>query len=193
MYFVLRYINNIYCLYKKVCYNCPNMEIMPEIQKRISVRNFKDIAIKQDVISRVLEAGQLAPSAKNRQPWRFLVIDNPELKKKIQEASYGQEHIGKSGVIILACSTNIEYEMPNGQQSYPIDISFAVSFMMLQAEHEGLGSCVITTYDEEEIKSLVSVPYSMRVVMMLLLGYTDEHLIVRDRQQIKRIFAFNHW
>ncbi|MCL2480552.1 MAG: nitroreductase family protein [Spirochaetaceae bacterium] len=169
------------------------MEIMPEIQKRISVRNFKDIAIKQDVISRVLEAGQLAPSAKNRQPWRFLVIDNPELKKKIQEASYGQEHIGKSGVIILACSTNIEYEMPNGQQSYPIDISFAVSFMMLQAEHEGLGSCVITTYDEEEIKSLVSVPYSMRVVMMLLLGYTDEHLIVRDRQQIKRIFAFNHW
>ena len=169
------------------------MEIMPEIKNRISVRSFKDITIKKDVISRVLEAGQLSPSAKNRQPWRFLVIDDPGLKKKIQEAAYGQEYIGKAGAIILACSTNIEYEMPNGQLSYPIDISFAVSFMMLQAEHEGLGSCVVTTYDEKEIKSLVSVPYSMRVVMMLLVGYTDERLIVRDRKPIKGIVATNHW
>jgi nitroreductase len=169
------------------------MELLPEIKNRISVRNFKDIAIKKDVISRILEAGQHAPSAKNRQPWRFLVIDNPELKKKIMEASYGQEYVEKAGAIILACSTNIEYEMPNGQQSYPIDITFAVSFMMLQAEHEGLGTCVVTTYDEEEIKNLVSVPYSMRVVMMLLLGYTDEHLIVRDRKPLKGLFALNHW
>ncbi len=169
------------------------MEVMQEIKNRISVHNFKDMTIKKDVIARVLEAGQLAPSAKNRQPWRFLIIDDPELKIKIQEAAYGQEYVGKAGAIILACSTNIEYEMPNGQQSYPIDISFAVSFMMLQAEHEGLGSCVITTYDEQEIKNLLSVPYSMRVVMMLLIGYTDEKLIVRDRKPIKRIVALNHW
>ena len=169
------------------------MEIIPEIKNRISSRNFKDMAIEKDVLSRVLEAGQLAPSAKNRQPWRFLVIDNPELKEKIKEAAYGQEYVGKSGAIILACSTNIEYDMPNGQQSYPIDISFAVSFMMLQAEREGLGSCVITTYNEEEVKNLVSVPYSMRVVMMLLLGYTDDKLIVRDRRPLRGIYAFNHW
>ncbi|MCL2792815.1 MAG: nitroreductase family protein [Spirochaetaceae bacterium] len=169
------------------------MEILAEIQNRISVRNFKEIAIKKDVITRILEAGHLAPSAKNRQPWRFIVIDNPELKEKIQEAAYSQEYVGKAGAIILACSTNIEYEMPNKQQSYPIDISFAVSFMMLQAEHEKLGSCVVTTYDEEEIKNLVSVPYSMRVVMMLLVGYTDDRLIVRDRKPVKRMYAFNHW
>ena len=169
------------------------MKVMNEIKNRISVRNFKDIAIKQDILERVLEAGQLAPSAKNRQPWRFLVIDDPGLKKRIQEAAYGQEYVGKAGAIILACSTNIEYEMPNGQLSYPIDISFAVSFMMLQAEHEGLGSCVITTYDEQDIKTLISVPYSMRVVMMLLLGYTDDRLIVRDRKPIKGIVASNHW
>ena len=169
------------------------MEVIDEIKNRISVRNFKDIVIKKDILGRVLEAGQLAPSAKNRQPWRFLLIDDPGLKKKIQEAAYGQEYVGKAGAIILACSTNIDYEMPNGQLSYPIDISFAVSFMMLQAEHEGLGSCVITTYDEREIKNLLSVPYSMRVVMMLLLGYTDDHLIVRDRKPIKRIVASNHW
>ncbi|MCL2294758.1 MAG: nitroreductase family protein [Spirochaetes bacterium] len=169
------------------------MEILSEIKNRISVRNFKDTAIKKDVMSRILEAGQLAPSAKNRQPWRFVVIDDPAFKQKIQEAAYDQEYVGKAGAIILACSTNIDYVMPNGQQSYPIDISFAVSFMTLQAEHEGLGSCVVTTYNEQEIKNLISVPYSMRVVMMLLVGYTDEHLIVRNRQPLKRVIAFNHW
>ena len=169
------------------------MEIIPEIKSRISVRNFKNIVIEKDVISRILEAGQLAPSAKNRQPWRFLVIDSPELKEKMKDAAYGQEYIEKAGAIILACSTNIEYDMPNGQQSYPIDISFAVSFMMLQAEREGLGSCVITTYNEDDVKSLVSVPFSMRVVMMLLLGYTDDKLIVRDRRPLRGIYSFNHW
>ena len=83
--------------------------------------------------------------------------------------------------------------MPNGQQAYQIDISMAVSFMMIQAEHEGLGSCIVTTYDEADIKALLSVPYSMRVVMLLLAGYTDEKLIVRDRKSLGRISAFNHW
>ena len=169
------------------------MKVLTEIHNRISVRNFKDMTIKKETIIRILEAGQLAPSAKNRQPWRFIIIDDPGLKGKIQEAAYSQEHVGKAGAIILACSTNIEYEMPNKQQSYPIDISFAVSFMMLQAQHEGIGSCVVTTYDENEIKNLISVPYSMRVVMMLLIGHTDEHLIVRDRKPIKGLYAFNHW
>lgn len=169
------------------------MEILKELKNRISSRNFKDIAIEKDIVQRILEAGRIAPSAKNRQPWRFIVIDNKELKDKIEKAAYGQEYVGGAGVIIAACSTNIEYDMPNGQPSYPIDISIAVSFMMIQAEHEGLGSCIVTTYDEADIKALLSVPYSMRVVMLLLVGYTDEKLIVRDRQSLNRISAFNHW
>ena len=169
------------------------MEIMKEIKNRISVRNFKSQAINKDVISRILEAGRAAPSAKNRQPWRFIVIDNEELKNKIEKAAYSQEYVGNAGIIIAACSTNIEYEMPNGQTSYPIDISFAVSNMMIQAEHEGLGSCVVTTYDEHEIKTLLTVPYSMRVVMLLLVGYTDDKIIVRDRKPVSQISAFNHW
>lgn len=169
------------------------MEIMNEILNRVSARNFSHRAIEKDVMARVIEAGRIAPSAKNRQPWRFIVIDNLELKKKIEKAAYSQEYVGNAGAVIAACSTNIEYEMPNGQHSYPIDITFAVSFMMVQAAHEGLGSCVVTTYDEQDVKTLLSVPYSMRVVMLLLLGYTDDKLIIRDRKPIQQISAFNHW
>ena len=169
------------------------MEILKEIQSRKSIRNFKNTAIEKASLERILEAGRLSPSAKNRQPWRFVVIDNNDLKARVQVAAYGQDHVGNAGVIVAACSTNIEYEMPNGQKSYPIDISFAVSYMMLQAEHEGLGSCVITTYDEEELKSFLTIPYSMRIVLLLLIGHTDERLITRDRKSLNQIVAYNHW
>ncbi len=169
------------------------MEILKEIRNRISVRSFNSRVIEKDVLVRIIEAGRMSPSAKNRQPWRFIVIDNVDLKKKIESAAYGQEYVGNAGAIIVACSTNIEYEMPNKQQSYPIDIAIAVSFMMLQAESEGLGSCIVTTYDESEIKTLLTVPYSMRVVMLLLLGYTGDKMVVHDRKPISQISAFNHW
>lgn len=169
------------------------MEILKEIKERISVHNFEKKIIPEEVISRVLDAGRVAPSAKNRQPWRFIIIDNSEIKNKIETAAYSQEFVGNAGVIIAACSTNVEYNMPNGQPSYPIDISFAVSFMMLQAQKEGLGSCVVTTYDEKQLKSILSVPHSMRVVMLLLIGYSSEELRIKDRKMLSSISCYNHW
>ena len=169
------------------------MDIIKEINDRVSVRKFKNQKIDRSVIDRILEAGRIAPSAKNRQPWRFIVIDDDDLKSKIEKAAYGQEFVGNAGAVIAACSTNIEYEMPNGQNSYPIDISFAVSFMMLQAEHEGLGSCVVTTYDERDLKSILTVPYSMRVVMLLLVGVPEEKNMHHNRKSLKQISAYNHW
>ena len=169
------------------------MDIIKEIKNRFSIRKFKNQKIDRSVLDRILEAGRSAPSAKNRQPWRFIVIDDEPLKQKIEKAAYGQDYVGSAGAIIAACSTNIEYEMPNGQNSYPIDISFAVSFMMIQIEHEGLGSCVVTTYDEKEIKSILTVPYSMRVVMLLLVGVPEGRYSERIRKSLPQVSAYNHW
>jgi nitroreductase len=169
------------------------MDLMPEITNRQSIKDFQDKSIERDKVDRILEAGRLAPSAKNRQPWRFIVIENPDMKSKIQEASFGQEHVGKAGIIIALCSTNIDYRMPNGQLAHPIDITFAASFMMLQAEHEGLGSCVVTTFDEIEVKELLTVPYKMKVIMLLLVGYPGSRSIKELRKSVDRISAFNHW
>lgn len=169
------------------------MDIVPEISERCSVRNFLSKKVEKGKIDRILTAGQLAPSAKNRQEWRFVVVQDDALRMKIQDAAFGQEHVGKAPVIIAVCPTNIDYRMPNGEFSYSIDISFAASFMLLQATREGLGSCVVTTFDEREMKELMSIPYLMKVVMLILIGYTDQRPEKTPRKSLKRISSFDHW
>ncbi len=169
------------------------MELIPQIAEWISTRNFTNESVDEDAITRILEAGRKAPSAKNRQPWRFIVISNDATRAQIESAAFGQEHVGQAPVIIAACTTNVDYRMPNGQWSYPIDITMAVSFMMLQATAEKLGACVITTFDEQKVKDVLTVPYSMRVVMLLLVGHPGERPFPTQRKPLKRIVSYNHW
>ncbi|TFG65044.1 MAG: nitroreductase [Spirochaetales bacterium] len=169
------------------------MELLPEIENRQSIRKFTNKTVNKEQLKRIVEAGRRAPSAKNRQPWRFVVITDQELKEKIKVAAFNQEYVSEAGAIIAACSTNIDYRMPNGQLSHPIDISFAMAFMMLQAVHEGLGTCVITTFDEQEVKDMLTVPHSMRVILLLLVGHTAETPFPESRKSFERISVFNHW
>jgi len=169
------------------------MEVIDEIRNWVSIKKYKDDKIELEILERILDAGVRAPSAKNRQPWRFIACTEDSVRSKIMSAAYGQDHVGSAPVIIAACTTNTEYKMPNGQLSYPIDISMAVSFMMIQARAENLGTCIVTTYDEPEIKDILSVPYSMRVVMLLLVGYPDENPILTKRKLKSRVIAHEHW
>ncbi len=169
------------------------MRVIDEIREWVSIKNYKEEAVAQDVLERVLEAGVRAPSAKNRQPWRFVVCRDSSIRNRIQEAAFGQEHVGQAPVIIAACTTNIEYKMPNGQLSYPVDLSMAVSFMMIQSRAEKLGACVVTTFNEAEVKDILSIPYSMRVVMLLLLGYPAEVPMKSIRKPVSRVVGWEHW
>jgi len=169
------------------------MALLPEIEKRASVRSFTDEAVSEDTLERVLEAARIAPSAKNRQAWRFIVIRKPEMRAKVQEAAFGQEYVGQAPVVIALCTTNVEYKMPNGQLSYPVDMGIACSFMMLQAVHEELGTCVVTTFEEEDVKALLTVPYQMRVVMLLALGHPAESVERSRRMSMSRVVSYDHW
>jgi nitroreductase len=169
------------------------MDIVPEIAERVSFKKFNSKSIKKHQLERILKAGHMAPSAKNRQEWRFIVVQDSSTREKIKEASFGQEHVGEAPVIISVCTTNIDYKMPNGQLSYPIDCAIAASYMLLQATREGIGSCCITTFNEERVKHILNVPYTMRVVMMILLGNYDEKPPKRSRKSISRIVSNEHW
>ena len=161
--------------------------------KRYSVRTFKSIPVSKEKLNRVLEAGRLA---RLQEQTAMEVCGYPEKTKrmKIEEAAYGQEHVGQAPVIIAACSTNIDYRMPNGQLAYPVDISIAVSFMMLQASQESLGSCIITTFDEVIVREIITAPHSMRVVMLLLVGHpAEETPPIRDRKAFCDVISKEHW
>ena len=169
------------------------MDILPEITQRASIRDFTDQPVTKDQLERILEAGRLAPSAKNRQAWRFIVVQDAENKAKLEAACFGQEYVGQASAVIAGCTTNVEYQMPNGQLSYPVDLSIAMSFMMLQVVREGLGSCPVTTFRESDVKALLTVPYSMRVVMLLPIGYPATEPDTEHRHPMNRIVSWEHW
>ncbi|MFW5844130.1 MAG: nitroreductase family protein, partial [Spirochaetota bacterium] len=145
----------------------PTSPLLPEIARRKSIRKYLPTSVPKDVVERILEAGRRAPSAKNRQAWRFIAIQDADLRAKVEEAAFGQEYVGEAPLILALCTTNVEYKMPNGIASHTVDLSIAGAFMVLQAVHEGLGTCIVTTFREEEVKSLLTVPYSMRIVMLI--------------------------
>jgi nitroreductase len=169
------------------------MEIMPEILQRRSVRSFLPKPIEKDQLERILEAGRLAPSAKNRQEWRFIAIQKKEVLERMKDAAFGQEFVAQAAAIIAICTTNIDYRMPNGQLSYPMDLSIAASFMMMQAVHEGLATCCLTTFDEQEMREILTAPFSMRVVMLLLIGHSDGVPEQTPRKTLKQITGREHW
>lgn len=169
------------------------MEVLKEIAEWVSISKFKTEEVPEEIIDRVIFAAQRAPSAKNRQPWHLVVVRKAEVRSKIHEAAYLQEHVGLAPVIIAACTTNIDYRMPNGQLAYPIDIGIALSFMMIQSRAEGLGAHVVTTFDERAVKEILTVPYQMRVVALLLLGYAEEVPLQPERKPLSRLISYDHW
>ena len=169
------------------------MDILTEILARRRIKGFNSCPVEKNKLERILNAGRLSPSAKNRQEWRFVVVQKPSIRKKLQGAAFGQEHVGQAPVIVAVCTTNIDYRMPNGEHSYPIDIGFASAFMVLQATKEGLGSCVVSTFDEQEIKEILNIPFSMKVVLLILIGYCDKQPEATARKNLKRIVSYDHW
>ncbi len=168
-------------------------EVLAEILQRRSARSFTDEPVEKEQLERILEAGRLAPSAKNRQEWRFVVVQKKEVREKLREAAFGQDFVTQAQAVIAVCTTNIDYRMPNGQLSYPIDLTFAAAFMMLQAVHEGLATRPITTFDEQEVRDILTAPFSMRVVILLLVGHAEPVTEPSPRKSLKQVTGRDHW
>jgi len=167
--------------------------LLPEIASRKSIRSYLSTPVPEDVVERILDAGRRAPSAKNRQAWRFIAIQDAELRAKVEDAAFGQEYVGQAPLILALCTTNVDYKMPNGIPSHPVDLGIAGAFMVLQAVHEGLGTCMVTTFREQEIQSLLTVPYSMRIIMLITMGYAAEDPEPTERLPLSRVSSKEHW
>lgn len=167
--------------------------ILPLIENRFSINEFLPKPISKRIIQNIIVAGQLAPSAKNRQAWRFIAVTDKPVLKKISKACFEASAVKSAPLIIVLCTTNINYKMPNGELSYPIDIGVALSFMMLQAQYNNLGSCPMSTYNHHEIVRVLSVPYSMRAAMILAVGHPTVAERFRTRLPRTRISSHNHW
>ena len=163
------------------------MDVFTAISQRKSVRAYKDRKIDEDTLSRVLEAGRIAPSAGNRQDWKFIVVTDGETRKKLAVAARGQMFLDQAPVVIAGCAIAPDYVMMCGQSAGIIDVSIAFSFMMLQATELGLGTCWLGAFDENAVRKILGVPDHVRIVAMTPLGYPDEVPAGRPRKSLDEV------
>jgi nitroreductase len=169
------------------------MNVLDAIKKRRSIRAFEDKPIEEDKLLRVLEAGRLAPSAKNRQEWRYVLVRDKELRRKLAVACNNQYFIAEAPVVIVGCATMTDYVLSCGQPAYTIDVTISMDHMSLQAVEEGLGTCWIGAFQEDEVKKLLSVPPEMRVVEVMPLGYPKFQPESKPRMGLGAIVSYDEY
>ncbi|HVP76286.1 MAG TPA: nitroreductase family protein [Thermodesulfobacteriota bacterium] len=165
------------------------MDVSAAIRQRRSVRAYKAVEVEEEKLKKILEAARLSPSASNQQSWKFIVIRNKETKKKLARAAFGQSFIGEAPVVMVACGTESKAVMACGQPTHTVDVSIACAFMILQACELGLGTCWIGAFEEGEVKKILEIPKSARVVAMIPLGYPDEDPSPRSRKGLGQIIC----
>jgi nitroreductase len=170
------------------------MDVYEAVANRKSVRAFKDKDVSEEIISRLLEAARLAPSASNRQEWRFIVVRNPATRKQLSEAAMSQEFVGEAPVVIACCAETDGHVMACGHLCYPIDVAIAIDHITLCATADGLGTCWIGAFDESEVKEILSIPPQIRVVGLLPIGYPmDPSRVEKYRLLLKEIVKYERW
>ena len=170
-----------------------NMGVMTAIKMRRSIRHYKDKAVEEEKLGKVLEAGRLAPSAGNLQEWKFVVVRDKGTREKLAKTSTAERFIREAPVTIIACATVTDYVMECGQLAYPIDVAIAVDHITLKAVEEGLGTCWVGGFDEEEVKKILGIPNNIRIVTLLTVGYPKYVPGPRKRKRMEEILVYEKW
>ena len=168
------------------------MNLMQAIRARRSIRDFRERPVEEEKLLAVLEAGRLAPSARNMQDWRFIVVRDPATRQKLAEAARDQHFVGKAPVVIAACGTS-DLVMTCGQPAYAIDVAIALDHMTLAAVVLDLSTCWIGAFYEEKVREILGVPPEIRIVALLPLGYPAEEPGPRPRKSLDEVVAWEHW
>ena len=163
------------------------MDLLEVIKTRRSVRKYKSKAISEEDLKKILTAAQLAPSAGNKQPWRFIVVRDKKTKEKLGEIARNQTWISDAGVIIVALA--MDKNSPEVYERWvERDVMTAVEHMALTAWSLGLGSCWIGAFYEDKVKKLIDIPDEMTVINLLPIGVPDHSPEARGRKPLNEIF-----
>jgi nitroreductase len=164
------------------------MDVVKVIKARRSVRKYKPESIPADKLEIILEAARLAPSAGNRQPWRFVVVQEASRKVAVAEAANNQAFMNDAAAIVVAvCDPDVS---PRWCKK---DTMIALEHMVLAATSLGYGSCWIGAFDEDAVKHLLNIPQRMKVTAILPIGVPDEKPQPRPRKDFSEIFFKEQW
>jgi nitroreductase len=157
--------------------------LLDVIYSRRSIRRYTKDPVPDEVVKKILEAGRLAPSANNAQPWHFIVVTDPKLKEALSHGRWNW-FIKDSAFTVVGCGNK------NNKWS-TIDVTIALQNMVIAAEAQGIGSCWVGDFNEEEVKELLGIPESIRVICLVAFGYPAEKPSPRSKKSLEEIVHYN--
>lgn len=170
------------------------MDALECISTRRSIRRFLNVPVDFETIITIVESGSLAPSSGNVQDWKFIVIDNKDLMKKLCEHSLNQECIHNAAFLVVICSDSEQTESHyglRGQRLYTVqNCAAAAENMLLTAHALGLGGTWVGAFDEEKIREILGIPEFARPQSILAFGYPDE---IPDHKRIKNLSIITYF
>jgi len=165
------------------------MDFMEVIRSRRSIRKYRSDEIPQPDLNEIFEAVQLAPSANNLQPWKFIIVRNDKRKRLIAQACSGQEFIGEAPIVIVACAVSRGGYIGKYMESWPVDVAIAMTHLVLSAWNKGLGTCWIGDFDEDKMREICNIPASVRIVAVTPVGYPVKSVPATSRRSLEKIIC----
>lgn len=148
------------------------MDFLELARERYSERRFAPTPIEPEKLERILEAGRLAPTAKNHQPQRILVVQSEEGLAKLAKGT--DCHFGAPVALVLAYDMQAASRHPDVVDFGVVDTSIVATHMMLEAEELGVHSCWVGLIDPSELRRQFNVPRTYRIISVMMLGYPSE-------------------
>jgi nitroreductase len=154
------------------------------LRNRRSIRRFLPTLVEPEKLRACLEAARLAPSAHNSQPWRFVVVDDPELKDRLAAAAFSGIYSGSKFaaqapliIILLAKRGLVAHHLGGRLQNVPyhlVDMGIAGEHIVLQAEELGLATCWMGWFSYRRVRKVLKIPRKFKVVAMIPIGYAEK-------------------
>jgi len=169
------------------------------VKKRQSTRKYADKPVERELIDQCIEAARLAPSARNSQPWSFIVLDDPAVIKSVAERAFSgiyksTRFAGKAPVLIVVVTEKADYitRMGNLIQNVKyslIDIGIACEHLVLQAEELGLGTCWLGWFSARGVRKALNLPRSTKIDIIISMGYPldPDYRKERKRRSLEEI------
>ncbi len=169
------------------------MEFSELVKMRQSVREYRQQPVARELLDNLIEAVRLAPSASNAQPWTLIVVDEPELRARVAQATFSKTVAFNRFALEAPVIAVFVLESPGfitqvgallkKRPFSLIDIGIAAAHFCLQAAELGLGTCILGWFDEKKIKRLLRIPAGRRIGLLVTLGYAAEGYPLREKSR----------
>ena len=150
------------------------MEVLEAIKGRRSIRSFTSQPVSENEVETLIDAARHAPSAGDIQPWEFIIIRKPEIKRKLVLAALNQTFIEEAPVVIVVCANESASGSGYGSRGKTLyciqDTATAAQNILLTAYSTGLGTCWVGAFKEEEVKKALGIPNGIRPVAIIPVG-----------------------